>query len=676
MRGTRIRTLFLCSTALSAGLISTPVAAQDGTLFTRLGRIVLGFGGSESVAIDTPQAVTVLNQTDIDREQATTVSELFDAVPGIQGIGSDRVGGVSFNIRGVGELGASDESKIIVTVDGATKFYEQYRMGSFFSDPELFKQVEVLRGPASSTLYGSGAIGGVINFETKDARDFLNAGGKHALRFKVGYDSNANEVLTSAIYATTPSESFETLFALNFRTADNYEDGSGNSIPGSEFDSVSGLIKARFNFGDEYEKSLTASFNRWNSSADGTEYSQTGTLGFGTIDRDITDDTFALRYQDPASGNPWVDLDVVLSYSDTTVVQSNATSPIPSPLFADTEYAYRTLGLKVENTFELSAGAWESYVTAGLQFSRQERIADASTGPIGFHPEGTDRKIGAYIQGEFIYDDRLTIVPGVRFDFANLKPGAGVGGNESNETLYSPKIAAHYQVNDAFAIFGSIAHTQRVPTLDELYSYDADEPNSPGLTAETATSVELGFSTSHNGIFSANDALEFKATGFWSEIEDMIARDSTVGTPYYRNINNVEIWGLEVEGAYEADRGFARVAYSDVRGKDLATGMTPTSIPQRSLVLTVGGRVPDMGIEYGWRGSLYDDIDYGGGNSYDGYTVHDLFLDWTPQQGPLEGVTFGVSLDNVANATYQNSLVGDNGPGRSIGLSITRSFEF
>ncbi|MDF0603288.1 TonB-dependent receptor [Psychromarinibacter sp. C21-152] len=665
----------MCTTAASAAMLAGPVAAQDG--FTRLGRIVLGFGGSESVAIDTPQAVTVLDQADIDREQATTVAELFDTVPGIQGIGSERVGGVSFNIRGVGELAASDESKIIVTVDGATKFYEQYRMGSFFSDPELYKQVEVLRGPASSTLYGSGAIGGVINFETKDAGDFITAGGTHALRFRGGYDSQGNEKLASAIYAFAPSEAFEAVFALNYRTAGNYEDGDGTEVPGSEFDAASGLLKAKYSFGDAYEHSLTASYSVWDSKADDTQYSQTGTLGaFGTIDRDIHDETLALRYEYPASDTPWIDLDVVLSYSDTNVVQEDASAPIPSPLFADGEYAYRTASLKIENTFELSMGAWENYVTAGVQYSHQDRVAETSMGPLGFHPEGTDEKIGVYLQAEFIWNDTLTIVPGVRADFVSLTPGDMVGGSGFGETLVSPKLAAHYQLNDTYAIFGSVAHTQRVPTLDEIYSSDADEPNSPDLDMETANSVELGVSGSWQGIFTPNDAVEVKATGFWSEIDDMIARDSTAGTPYYRNIDAAEIWGLEVEGAYESDFAFGRLAVSDVRGEDKSTGETPTSIPQRSLVLTLGGKAPDVGVEYGWRGKFYDDIDYGGGDAYDGYVLHDLFLDWTPQRGPMQGVTFGVSVDNVFDTAYRNSLAGDNGPGRSIGVSITKAFEF
>src|SRR5690606_5056182 len=105
-------------------------------------------------------------------------------------------------ICGIGTAESSgDESRIIVTVDGAKKFNEQYRMGSFFSDPELYKQVEVLRGPASSTLYGAGALGGVINFTTKDASDFLREGHSGAARLKTSFSSNGLQTLTSALVA-------------------------------------------------------------------------------------------------------------------------------------------------------------------------------------------------------------------------------------------------------------------------------------------------------------------------------------------------------------------------------------------------------------------------------------------------------------------------------------------
>jgi len=359
--------LYLLGTVAIAAVtgFSTPATAQEKEgLFTLLGRIILG-AGTEKVAIDTPQAVTVLDQEDIDRTQASTPAELFDTIPGVQAIGSERAGGLSFNIRGIGELSASDESKIIVTIDGAPKFYEQYRMGSFFSDPELFKRVEVLRGPASATLYGSGALGGVINFTTKDASDFLEEEKDTALRTRLSYDSNGAGKLGSVIYAHRFSDRLEALASLNYRTADQYEDGDDVPVAGSDGSSYSGLLKGTYYFGDDNAQTLRVSFSQWQNDLNDTQYSQTGTLGFGTIDRKTTDQTFSVSYENPGLGNPLLDMKVALFYSDTDVVQSDSQgAPFPSALFSDAHYAYATHDLFVG--WKPQQGALEGFSVSNI----------------------------------------------------------------------------------------------------------------------------------------------------------------------------------------------------------------------------------------------------------------------------------------------------------------------
>ncbi|HTM77756.1 MAG TPA: TonB-dependent receptor plug domain-containing protein, partial [Devosia sp.] len=210
----------MCGVALSAiGLQgaaaqSTNVNASNVTLLERL---VIG-AGAPKVAINTPQAVTVVNQADIDDLQASTTGEIFDSVPGVTMVGSERQFGEAFNIRGIGTTeNSSDGSRVIVNIDGTPKFNEQYRMGSFFSDPELYKQVEVLRGPASSTLYGAGALGGVINFTTKDAADFIKDGHSGAARLKTSFSSNGLQTLTSALLAQQVTDTFEVLATANWR---------------------------------------------------------------------------------------------------------------------------------------------------------------------------------------------------------------------------------------------------------------------------------------------------------------------------------------------------------------------------------------------------------------------------------------------------------------------------
>ena len=672
------------------------VSKNSNRSTTLLQRIIVG-AGNEKIAIDTPQAVTVINQDDLDREGATTIGDALDEVPGVTAIGSDRIVGQSFNIRGVGSLGASDESKIIVTVDGATKFYEQYRMGSFFSDPELYKSIEILRGPASSTLYGSGAYGGVINVTTKDASDFLEEGQNGVLRIKGAFDSNRDGYLGSAIYAVRLDEHSDFLFAGNYRQSAKYEDGDGNEIAGSEFDSNSFLLKGTRQFGMDHEQSMRLSYQRWQSDADDTEYSQTGTLGFGTIDRKVTDDTIVFAYENPASDNPYLNLKLNISYSDTTVVQDDAEFVGAfgnSPLFRPGTYGYQTTAVKLENTFEWVGDNYENFLTAGVQYSHQIRTAQVDTGAIGFHPEGEDTKLGFFIQNELIYDEKLTIIPGARVDFISLEPDSSIASaSNSDEIAFSPKIAAMYKFNENFSAFGSIAHTERVATLDEIFSTDG--PGGSGYTGgrfaslvldkEESDNFEVGFTLSHSDVFTDGDDIQLKTTFFQNNLENLIASNPDKGNPapvaYYVNIDKAQIEGVEVEAAYSSDEVFGSLAYSRIRGEDLTTGLGLDSIPADNLAFTIGKRIPDMNFEFGWRSQFYAFTKTGATDGLSGiagpfssYSTHGLFMSWKPDEPEYGGFELRASVENMFDEMYRHNLAGDNGKGRTFKLSLVKEF--
>jgi hemoglobin/transferrin/lactoferrin receptor protein len=673
--------------ALSALMAGVPAQAQDNGAgqTTILQRLVIG-AGEEKVAIDTPQAVTVVDQDDIDNEQPTTIGDVFDSVPGVQAIGSDRIFGESFNIRGIGDLSASDESKIIVNVDGVPKFYEQYRMGSFFSDPELYKRVEVLRGPASSTLYGSGALGGVINLTTKDASDFLEPGQKGAVRFKSTYDSNGTGILGSTTLAVRMSDNTEFLLSGNYRRGGDYRTGNGTVIAGSNFDAFSGIAKSTFRFGDMNEQVLRISYQRWQGKAVDQAYSQTGTLPFGNVDRDVTDQTAIISYENPASDNPWVDLRINIAFSDTLNRQANATAPIPSPLFFDTDYAYQTWSGQVENTIEHMGGNWENYLTMGLQASHQNRVADTAIGaPLTFHPEGTETRLGFYVQDEFVWNEALTFIPGARVDFNWKNPSATIAGAApSQDIAFSPKIAAHYRFNDHFAVFGSAAHTQRVPTIDELFSTSAPDTNYPGgrgpslgLRKETSNNYELGFAVSGYDVLTPGDSVQIKTTGFYNRLHNLITtnpnRGSAMMVPYYVNIDEAQIYGVEIEGAYEADYWFARAAFSAIAGQNLGTGTPLNSIPSHTLALTLGGRLPQYGLEAGWKALFAAAAPAGTSGPQPAYNVHDVYVSWEPEDGTFKGWEAQASVENLFNAQYQNNLAGDPGKGRTFKLTLAKT---
>lgn len=679
----------MCSSAIAAMIATaSPAFAQtEEGFFTMLGRIVFG-AGQQKVAIDTPLAVTVLDQEDIDSKQATSLRDLFQSIPGIQTTGStSRPLGQAFNIRGIGltEQPAS-ESRIIVTVDGVPKFYEQYRMGSFFNDPELFKRIEVLRGPAAGTLYGSGAVGGIINFTTKDAGDFLVDGSHNTFRYRLGYNTNADGALASLIYATRPTENLELLGMLNYRMAGDVKDGDGTVIDGTNFGAISGLAKATLRMADDQE--LRFSIQRWSSDEDDARYAQTGSAAFGSVDRKVVDTTSTFSYHNPVLDSDWLDYTVTLGFSDTTNDQSDAQPGFPttSPLFADGSYGYKALTLKAENRADIAGEGWEGFLTFGAEVSQLERSAETTAGSLAFHPEGTDRKLGVYAQGEFVFGEKLTVIPGLRADFVDRTPGAAVpGGVAISDVAVSPKVAVMYDVTDDWSAFGSWARTERLPTLDELYSSSPTQAAAVSLQKEKAETFEIGMAFDRRDVFASGDSLQFKLTAFQNDVENLIQRSAATVPVYFQNIGAAKFKGIELEGGYEAEGGYARLAYAHVNGQDQTYDYTLTSTPADSLSLTLAKRLPNSGLELGISSHFVDSISTSSRSAttgiitttdFEAYSTHDVFVNWQPQSGAMEGYEMRVAVENIANTLYRNNLDQENGIGRNVKVSLAKSISW
>ncbi|WP_371059702.1 TonB-dependent receptor domain-containing protein [Rhodosalinus sp. 5P4] len=546
----------------------------------------------------------------------------------------------------------------------------------------------------------------MINFTTKDASDFLEPGETGALRFSTGYGSNGNAWRGGLIYDARPNENAELLFALNRATSDDVEDGDGTTLDGTAYQRWSGLVKGTFHFGQNDDQSLRLSWSRTDGDLADTVVAQTGAsavAGFGTAEIRSLDDTVTLSWDHQGAGNPWLDLDVTLSWSNTEVEKRDFSAgflcaPGIFLVLCDNDAAYEPLSLKAENTIEFGSGAWENYLTFGTQLSQQERTASSSLGALPFHPEGADSRAAIYAQGEFSWNDRLTLIPGLRLEKAFQDPGAAAeaaGARATKELAVSPKLAVMYELNDAWSVFGSLARTERLPTLDELYSSEGEVQRGPfffgprtpslNLDPEIATTVEIGLAYEGFDVLNEGDSLQVKATAFNNSIRDLIATTPratgpTTGqaaVPHFSNVDSARIWGLEFEGAYDAEGWFPNAAYSLVRSEDESTGETLTDTPADTLSLTLGTRLPERGLRLGWRGNWANSSTTASAEtSGDSHVTHHLFLDWTPDSGPLEGMTVNLAVENVTDATYRPNLQLDNAPGRTFKIALTKEFDW
>lgn len=648
---------------------------------------VIVSAGEPRIAIETPVSVSVMDQDAIDAAQATTTGELIRNMPGVNMSGGVSALGQGFNIRGVGTSVGDPASDIVLRVDGADKFYEAYRQGSSFSEPDIYKRVEVLKGPAAATLVGNGAIGGVISFTTKDPSDFLYGDDRTALRVKGQLDSNTDGFAGSLIGAKLLTDNFGVLAMASMRDADNYTDGDGVIIDPSGITSQSYLMKGVYNFAGDEDHTLKVSYNKWRSdSLD--QYDQQAGAFSALVRRKVNDDTFVAAYKNGFNGNSLLDFETQISYAKSAVEQSENTF-FPTGLGLESEYSYASWQGRMQNTSEFVAGElWTTYLTYGVQGDTQQRRnprikPDGSTqAGTTSHPDGDTKKIGVYLQAEILYSDKLTIIPGIRYDSSKFEPGEGIPTTDTSTVNgFSPKIAAMFNINDNIGVFGSYTRAVRLPVLDEVFSFSRAGRRGPArapnlnLDPEESDNMELGATLSFNGIASRQDVFRAKFTYFNNEITNKITR-ARAGSLAFINIGEAEYNGFEVEANYLNGGFSARAAFSTTNGKDTISGDFINTVPADQLDLTLGYAIPNSRLSVGARAVLaFDQNDVSGRfpRPTEGYEVLNLYATWMPAD-VFEGYEFRAAIDNITDQTYRTHLSNLRAKGQTFKLSLAKTF--
>lgn len=635
--------------------------------------------GTEKVASDVPQSVSVVDTRELDDTAPGTIGQALAQVPGVAGVGSSSFFGQGFNIRGFGSSGtAASEAGIVQLIDGERKYYESYRQGSLFVDPDFLTRVEVLRGPGASTLYGAGALGGVIAMETVSADDLIPDGATQGGRVRLRYGTNPGTGFASALWGWRPNDGFEAVAGLAYRHLGDTEDADGNVMVRSNSDAPNLLLKARQTFGDHY---VEGSYLHLEAKGDDQDFNQMegaqvglfpGFPGWGVGDILTRDQTARLVWgYDPE--NPLIDAKVTLSYTNTIkdIRQgSNPAEPIMPTLLGRRDYGLWKL--RAQNVADISTGGWSHFVTAGAETSYQDRTSTAFSAS---HPEAKTRQMAVYAWSE-LSRDRLRINTGLRWTRQTTSPSGSVTSTdeEVRNTAAEPQIAVMYDLTDRWSVFGSAALVSRVPNVDELYDSFRGGAPSPDLKAERGKNLELGVSYRADGLFRDDDQASVKLTLFRNHIDDMIVRtNAPAPTPAYTNIDRAYLRGGEIEAAYSLAAWQLGAAFSVVNGND-QDGKTLDTLPNNRVALSATYSPTDE-WRVGLRSTLAAGRDKPDGARRAGYGVHDVFAVWSPQDGLAKGIEFGLAVDNVTNrdytpATYQTGPA----PGRNVSLTVTRSF--
>lgn len=572
-------------------------------------------------------ATTVFQRADIERLQVSSVAELLERVPGISVV---RTGGAGSQ-TGVFLRGTST-AQTLVLVDGQRIAAASSGTSSLeFLAPEQIERIEVVRG-ARSALYGSDAIGGVIQIFTRQGD---GRGLKPYARLAASSDSTYQRSLGLA------GGDQRTRFHL-----------------GAALDETAGIDATRDDFGangdDDAYRNRSLSLNLSHRFNDDLQ------VGFSALDQ-----RGQVEYDDTFTGSlPTTDF---LLSSISTFIEARVTEVWSSRLELGHSEDKRDSGndqaggiISQFNTYR-DAANWLNTLT--LHENHQLLLGldwyeDRAQGTTDFVEDSRWNR-AAFIQHRYIGEAFSTEL-GVRHD-DNQQFG---NENTWNAALTLP-------LNNANDLILSYSEGFRAPTFNDLYYPDfcfggmCFASANPDLTPERSKSYELQWRSRYS------DTGSLQASVYRTEIEDAIVLDQNF---IPQNIQTARINGFEASVQQELFGWQGNLALALIDPRDRDSGHTLQRRAKRTLSLDLDRRFGDVSVGAGWRAisGRYDDAD--NDIEMSGYGLLSLRAAWQAN----EELGLSLKLDNLldkdyAEATYStpNGRFGYNSAGRTALFAVT-----
>ncbi|EPY8427463.1 TonB-dependent hemoglobin/transferrin/lactoferrin family receptor [Citrobacter youngae] len=602
--------------------------------------------GNARNAFEAPMMVSVIDATAPENQTASSAADLLRKVPGLTLDGTGRTNGQDVNLRGY------DRRGVLVLVDGVRQGTDTGHLNSTFLDPALIKRIEVVRGP-SALLYGSGALGGVIAYDTAEAKDLLEAGKNSGYRV-FGTAATGDHSLGMGASAFGRTDTLDGLLAWSSRDRGDLRQSDGTTAPNDE--AINNML-AKGSWKIDSAQTLAGSLRYYNNDAREPKNPQTSASDATSnpmTDRSTIQRDAQLTYTLAPVDNDWLNADARLYWSEARI---NAQNPDATNEFRK----QTTKGGKIDNRSRLFTDSFASHLlTYGGEYYRQEQRPGGAT--TGF-PEAKIDFSSGWLQDEITLRDLpVTLLGGTRYDSYR---GSSDGYADVDADKWSSRAGMTVTPADWLMLFGSYAQAFRAPTMGEMYN-DAKHfsigrfytnywvPN-PNLRPETNETQEYGFGLRFDDLLMASDALEFKASYFDTKAKDYISTsvDFAAATTMSYNVPNAKIWGWDVMAKYSADLFSLDMAYNRTRGKDTDTGEYISSINPDTVTSKLNIPVAHSGFSVGWIGTFADRSTHIS-SSYakqPGYAVNDFYVSYQGQQA-LKGMTTTLVLGNAFDKEY------------------------
>ena len=448
--------------------------------------------------------VTVITREDIELSLATDLAELLRFEAGID-IGRNGGPGQASSIF----LRGTESNHTLVLIDGV-RINPGTLGGAAIQhiSPEIIERVEIVKG-ARSALFGTDAIGGVINIITRRAKDaYLESSvGAGSFDTRSGYLSGGNH---------GPNGEFG--ITLDWQSTEGYAPRVDSDIKRG-YDNLSANLYAARRFG-----SSEISIRHWQT--DGTaEY-----LDFflNPVDQDFKNSTTAVELSSKVSDKATSTL--IAAFMQDEIAQNQLDDFVESDRISiDWQYSQ----------------AFSGHTVTGGLFAMDETASTLSFGT-GFDEETAVR--AAFLQDQWSRNGHKTFVA------IRLTDHQAFGKHTTWNAEYA------YEIDAAWTLNAGLGHAFRAPDATDRFGFGGN----PSLKPELADEAQFGLRYSPGNGHSVDIEL------YSNDIDDLIEFD--LQTFELQNIATAETRGAQVGYEYRGDRFVIRTEVSKQRADNAATG--------------------------------------------------------------------------------------------------------
>lgn len=471
-----------------------------------------------------PAFTTVITEEEITRTPVNSLADLLRDTVGVNNR-SDSLGRDEIQIRGMG----GRYTLVLVDSKRVSSVGALWRGGDFDYSPVplgSIQRIEIVRGPMAA-LYGSDAIGGVINIITKKpSREWHGDINAELRGVESGEDGSQQKLNVSAAGAISDRVSQSLSAEIYQRDAWYRNDASDlTEVPGLEEKESSSVVSTtRIRLSDDQDLDLDLSYTD-----DERPYGRysAGPTWVDYRDQSIERITYGLTHN---ARWDWGKSVIFLKREDSEINDFNSRYDAPQDRLLEEQNTY----FKAYFSTELGINA----LTAGVEYRDQEVTDKVSYSETGSESVTTN---SLFLQDEIAITERL-----------NLTLGGRIDDHELFGDHFTPKVFATYALTDAVVLKGGVSEAFKAP---DVYQFSEQYrllscggscfiPGNPDLQPETSTNIEAGIEI-------REDNWHFSAVVFDNDVEDKIEASyiESIAARAWVNLSTAHTRGVELDGS-------------------------------------------------------------------------------------------------------------------------------